>query len=216
MSSRRLTVAVVVIYVGSSIGALSAGCARSRTGDAKEELIRSLNLTDVDDYLYSVNEGATQTTSALTNRAAESLITLRDTTNLVLRYAAVADVKSNTKKLYRSEIRKQGSSLSFVATDLGTNTVVSQTIFPTAGPACFPAGQYDSVTACRAAFQCTPEGCPLQCEANRTCENQVAALTCCLKSGEIYSVHVVFLPDSRRCLARQVTPDLEGVVSRAN
>jgi hypothetical protein len=213
----RLTVAVVAMYVGLSLGTLSVGCARSPTADAKEELIRSFNVANVGDYLFSINEGVTETASALTNRSATGLITLRrDDIGLVLRYTAVVDERSKTKKLYRSDIRKQGDSLSFVATELGTNTVVSQTMFSSAGPACFPAGQFDSVTACRAAFQCTPEGCPLQCEADRTCDNRVAALTCCLKSGEIYSVHVLFAPDSRRCLARQLTPDLDGIVVGPN
>jgi hypothetical protein len=88
-------------------------------------------------------------------------------------------------------------------------------IFPTPGPACGPPGPFDSVAACLQDFDCTRRGA-IQCEANRTCEAQVAALTCCLKNGTILSIHLLIKPTKIQCLLNDLTPDLEGLVLSQN
>jgi len=184
----------------------------TRPADPKADLIRSLNGANVDGFHFSLNEEEGQTTTALTNKAAEKEITLRQAdSGLVLKYTLTADTKANTAKIYRSEITKQGSALGFSVTDLSTNEVLSRGAFPSPGPTCAPDGQFESVNACIAAFKCTNEG-PLLCEANRTCTAQPAALTCCLKNGQILSVHLIFNPTSPLCTLRAVIPDLGGLV----
>ena len=58
-------------------------------------------------------------------------------------------------------------------------------------------------------FNCENKGAFL-CEANRTCQPQFAALTCCLTNGQAFSVHLVVPPTRLRCLI--ALPDLEGLV----
>ncbi|MCA1408953.1 hypothetical protein I6F26_32840 [Ensifer sp. IC3342] len=190
--------------------------AQGKSLDAiKAELVRSLKGADVTDYLYSYSEEEAQTTSALTNKAVKDVVSLdKGASAVVLRYTRIEDKKSNTSKGYKSEIIKEGETLALVITDLNTDKVIQKKSFPTAGPACQPAGQFDSVNACIDEFNrsCTLR-CPLQTEANRTCENQFAALTCCLNDGSIISVHLIIPPDNWRCRLRDVVPDVEVVVS---
>ena len=203
-----------LFYALLALVALGSLFACGRVPDPRADLIRSLKGADVQGYLFSLNEGEAQTTSALTNSATEKVITLgKGDTGLVLRYARVEDKKTNTSKVYKSEITKQDGSLSLVVTDLATNGVVVKGSFPSAGPTCSPPGQFDSLTACIDEFNCTNKG-PLQCQANRTCDPQFAALTCCLKNGTTFSVHLIIRPDNRRCVLKDLTPDLEGLVLR--
>jgi hypothetical protein len=193
-------------------------CERAQIADRKAELIRTLKGADVQGYLFSFNEGETQTTAALTNKAVQNVIRLgkRDT-GVVLQYTRVEDNKNNTSKTYKSEITKQnGRPLRLVVTDLATNDVIEEGSFPDPGPACWgePPGQFDSINACIDAFNCTNRG-PLQCEANRTCKNQFAALTCCLTNGSSISVHLIIPPAAvsiKSCLLRSLTPELPGLV----
>src|SRR5262245_57797376 len=83
-------------------------CERAQIADPKADLIRALKGVDVQGYLFSFNEEENQTTSALTNKAVEDVITLgKKNTGVVLRYTRVEDKKTNTKTTYKSEITKQ-------------------------------------------------------------------------------------------------------------
>jgi hypothetical protein len=191
-------------------------CERPQITDRKAELIRTLKGADVQGYLFSFNEGETQTTTALTNKAVQNVISLgkRDT-GVVLQYTRVENNKNDTSKTYMSEITKQNGPLRLIVTDLETNDVIEEGSFPDPEPTCSgePPGQFDSINACVDAFNCTNRG-PLQCEANRTCKNQFAALTCCLKNGSSISVHLIIPPAvlTKACLLRNLTPELLGVV----
>jgi hypothetical protein len=210
MSIQRIVLSLLLVFIVDSLFACIA-----RTTDTRADLIRSLKGADVKDYLYSLNEEEAQTTSTLTNKAAKDVITLgKGTTGITLRVTRIDDKKSNASKSYKSEITKEGKTFALVITDLTNGQVIQKKFFPTAGPACQPAGQFDSANACIEEFNrnCTLR-CPLQNEANRTCDNQFAALTCCLKDGSIISVHLIIPPDNWRCRLRDVVPDLELVVS---
>lgn len=190
---------------------LAGSCSQPAT-DPKADLAASLQGADVEGYHFALSEDEAQTTSSLTNGTVRGLITLgRDDADLPLRYTKIEDKQAKTAKTYRSQIVKKGPSLSLVVSEVGTDTVVETKAFPPAGPACQPEGQFDSLEACIARFNCTSKGA-LLCEANRTCEPQFAALTCCLKNGQIFSVHLIYPPTSIRCQLRELVPDLEGLV----
>ena len=216
MSTEPVRVGFRAFVVVLAAGFLFA-CEKAQIADRKAELIGTLKGADVHGYLFSFNEGETQTTAALTNKAVQNVISLgKSDAGVVLQYTRVEDNKNNTSKTYKSEITKQNGPLRLVVTDLATNAVIEEGSFPDPGPACWgdPPGQFASINACIDAFNCTNRG-TLQCEANRTCKNQFAALTCCLTNGSSISVHLVIPPAAvsiKPCLLRSLTPELPGLV----
>jgi hypothetical protein len=210
MSIKPVRIGFHTLIALLAIGSLFA-CERAEIADSRADLIRSLKGADVRGYLFSLNEGEKQTTSALTNKAVQDVITLgKKDTGVVLRYTRVDDKNTNTSKTYKSEITKQNGSLALVVTELATGTVIETASFPVAGPACEPAGQFDSINACIDEFNCMNRG-PFQCEANRSCKPQFAALTCCLKNGSTISVHLIIQPViGRWCLLQSLIPELAG------
>jgi hypothetical protein len=197
----RLSVALIALV-------LVCSCDKSALEDPRGELLDSLEGANVEGYLFALKEDAARTTSSLTNRSVQDLVQLgeRDT-GTVLGYTRVKDNQTKAATTYRSEVVKKDSSLALVVTDLATDKVVDRREFPVPGPACEPL--FDSLAACVEEFNCTHKGA-LLCEANRTCEPQFAALTCCLKNGDIFSVHLIIKPTRIRC--QIVVPDLEGFV----
>lgn len=187
---------------------LVCSCDKTAPEDPRRELLDSLEGANVEGHLFAFKEDAARTTSSFTNRSVQDLVQLgeRDT-GMVLGYTRVEDNQTNAATTYRSEVVKKDSSLALVVTDLATDNVVDRRDFPVPGPACEP--QFDSLAACVEEFNCTHRGA-LLCEANRTCKPQLAALTCCLKNGDIFSVHLIIPPTRIRC--QIVVPDLEGFV----
>lgn len=176
--------------------------------DPRADLIDSLKGVDVEGYLFSLTESDAQTTASLTNRTANELVTLeRGDTTLPLRYTRITETEAATT--YRSELVKQGDSLTLAVTDLSTNKAIDEWRLPTPGPGCEP--KFESLQACIADFNCNQKGA-LLCEANRTCDPQFVGLTCCLTDGTAFSVHLVVNPDSPRCKFKDLIPDLEGLV----
>lgn len=192
------------------------GSCNTTKPDLKEELLRSLKGANVEDYLFAAEEDETQVITSLTNKAVRNLIRLdKGDANQILRYTSVRARNANAAKTYKTELSKTGNALTLLVTDLATGEVASKKTFPapeahhkvgTAGPPTF-----DSLEDCLKDFNCTRRGA-LQCEANRTCENQFAALTCCLTNGQCLSVHLIIRPTSFRCLLTGFIPDLEGIV----
>jgi hypothetical protein len=192
--------------------ALPSSCSKAPP-DPKEELTGALKGANVSGYVFALADTEDQRTSSLTNNALSTLITLGDEDAIVpLRYTRVVNKKDKTTNVYKTEVVKKGPALTLVVTDLA-GKVIDQRTIPPAGPNCEPQGQFDSLNACIEEFDCTKKG-GLQCQANRTCEPQFAALTCCLKNGSIFSVHLVIPPTkfTRACLLKDVIPDLEGLV----
>ena len=196
-----------------AIGLLSVGLLSSCTPakpDPREELIRSLHGANVDGFHLSTREDDTENVAALTNKAVRSLIRLDDRgANLVLKYTRVTDKTTNTARTYKTEVEKKGTAVSLLVTDVATNEVVSREGFP--APTTRHGNGFDSLEECLQDFNCEHRG-KLQCEANRTCKDQFAALTCCLNNGQCFSVHLVIRPTSLRCQLRAVMVDLEGLV----
>jgi hypothetical protein len=187
---------------------LCCSCEKPAPSDPRAELLGSLKGANVEGYLFAFEEDKAGTKSSLTNPAVRDLVQLgQGDSETVLGYTRVEDNRTNAATTYRSEVVKKGESLALEITDLATDRVVDQGTFPVPDPSCEP--QFETLAACVAQFNCDHKGA-LLCEANRTCKPQFAALTCCLTNGQIFSVHLVIPPTSRRC--QIVVPDLEGFV----
>ena len=207
----RATSCLLFVWLG--FGLLSS-CTTAMP-DAREDLRRSLKGADVKDYVLTVNDDDAETREALTNPAVRNVITMdRGTPNVVLRYTRVHDKKTNTRKTYRAEAVRSGNEITLVVTNVATNEVVSKRTFPAPQRHATAAGSpptFKTLADCIGDFNCTRGGA-LQCEANRTCQNQFAALLCCLDNGQCISVHLVINPTSPRCQFLGVIPGLEGLV----
>jgi len=183
--------------------------------DQKESLIQSLKGENVEGYNFETKEDPSEEIAALTNGAVRDLIKLdSDRASVVLRYTRVVDKKANRTSTYKTEINKDGASLTLRATDMATKEVVLNKTFPVPESTSMAGGEgpnFDTISDCLKEFECTSGGA-LQCEANRTCEDQYAALDCCLTNGQCFSVHVIVRPTTWRCKLSEVTPDIEGVV----
>ena len=202
-----------------AIGLLSLGlvcsCKTTTAPDPRQDLVNSLKGANVEGFLFATNEDEAQVVVSLTNSDVRTLIKLDSAaSNLVLRYASVREKNTNTTRTYKTEVTKAGTALTLLVTDIATGEVVSRKTFPaletphTDTPA-LPT--FDSLEDCIKDFNCTRRGA-LECEANRTCEDQFAALTCCLKNGQCFSVHMIIRPTSLRCRLIGFLPDLEGLV----
>jgi hypothetical protein len=192
--------------------ALATSCSKGPP-DPKDELTGELKGANVSGYAFALAETEDQKTSSLTNSAISKLVTLgNEDATVPLRYTRVENKKDKSTNVYKTEVLKKGDTLTFAVTDLA-GKVIDQRAIPPAGPNCEPPGQFDSLAACIEEFDCTKKGA-LQCQANRTCEPQFAALTCCLKNGTAFSVHLVIPPTkfTRVCLLKDLVPDTEGFV----
>ncbi|MEK6322270.1 MAG: hypothetical protein AABN33_11355 [Acidobacteriota bacterium] len=192
------------------------GSCKTTMPDPRQDLLRSLKGANVEGYHFATEEDETQVIASLTNSAVRNLITLDSgATDLVLRYTSVKDKNTNTTRTSKTEVIKTGTALTLLVTDIATGEVVSRKPFPAAEShkktdTTGPPPTFDSLEDCIKDFNCTRRGA-LQCEADRTCENQFAALTCCLKNGQCFSVHLIIRPTRLRCLIA-VFPNFEGLV----
>ena len=178
--------------------------------DQKQELLRTLKVKNLRGYHFSLKEDGNQVVASLTNSAVQNLINLdRAGKGLILSYTKVKDKKKKTTRTFKSEVKTDGSSVTILVRDLITNRIVSKNLFPP--PTMHHDSDFQTLEQCIQDFRCKHGG-ELQCEANRTCKPQFAALTCCLKDGTCYSVHLVFHPTSLRCQILSNVPVLEGLV----
>ena len=193
---------------------LVASC-KATPPDPRADFARALKGANVEGYQFATREDDAFVVTSLTNPAVRAVLRLGDAQRTPLQYTRVLDRKANTERLYRTDVVRDGATLTLVVTDLATDAVVSDRAFPapedddTTPPT--PTAGYDTLEQCTADFNCEHGG-RLQCAANRSCQDQLAALTCCLKSGDCYSVHLVIKPTAPRCVIRDMVPPLEGLV----
>lgn len=179
--------------------------------DPRAELIGSLEGADVEGYLFSLDEEQGRTTTSLTNPAVHEVVRLGEgDPGVVLRYSRVENRDERASDVFRTEVLRREAALALAVTDLATGEIVDEWPFPD-GPACEQ--KFDSIAACIHEFNCASRG-SLLCEANRTCNPQLAGLTCCLEDGTIVSVHLIVVPTAPRCQLRDVLLDAELVLSR--
>lgn len=176
----------------------------------KEDLINAIEGNDLGGFYYSVEEDENQVVASFTNSDIENVIIMDYNTNLVdLKYTLIKEKKSNTKNYYKSEIVKTNGRLSLIITDIYADSIVMSKDFPDLG-----LGQNDSIISspnhktlqeCIEEFNCTRSPA-LQCEANRTCKDQFASITCCLSDGQCFSVHFVISPTTFKCRIKNLRP----------
>ena len=209
---RKTTFCLAVVLL--SLG-LVWSC-KTTTPDPRGELVRSLKGEDVEGFHFATEEDESQTVVSLTNSAVRNLITLdNSTTNLVLKYTLVKEKKASAKRTYKTEVVKTGTELTLVVTDIVTGEVVSRTTFPEPEPHNLSGGPptFDTLEECIEDFYCTTAPA-LQCEANRTCEDQFPGIFCRLKNGELISVHFIIKPTTLICKLSVVIPNLGVFVLR--
>lgn len=203
--ARRIPVALLalaLLFFGSAASASDAE--KAPAYGEKNEYVKG--------HISTVTEDDTHVISSQRIDATRDPITLgKDATSLVLGTKSITDKKTGTTSSYRTEALRKDTSLSLAVTDLATGRLIETHPFPAAGPGCSPAGEFDSLNACVSAFHCD-KGAELLCEANSTCRPQFAALTCCLKDGTAFSVHLVIKPTRIRCQLQDLVVDLEGLV----
>jgi hypothetical protein len=164
-------------------------------------------------YHFSLQEDENKVVASLTNSAVRKPIDLnRSGADLILGYTQVKDKKKRTTRTFKSEVKTDGSSVAIIVRDLATNRVISKDSFPSPIRHDHPGDTgFETLEQCIQDFRCKHGG-ELQCEANRTCKTQFAALTCCLNNGNCFSVHLVFPPNSLRCQILSNVLPLEGLV----
>lgn len=201
-----LTIALLSLILVNSCQPPASGAK-----DEKDELVRSLKGANVEGFHFATQENESQEVSSLTNSAVSNLIKFDEaTTNVVLRYTSIKNKETNTTNTYKTEIVKTGTALDFLITDIATGEAIFKKTLPpitnTDNPPAF-----DSFEACINNFNCKNQSA-LQCEANRTCEPQFAALICCRTDGQCISVHLVIRPNTTKCKLRDLVPDLDGIL----
>lgn len=180
--------------------------------DPKAELTTALKGADVSAFDFERKEDDTQIVSSFTNRNLKNVVRLEPgTNNLVLKYTSVKDKARNTTTTSKTELTRSENALAIVVTDFNTGAAISKDNFPVAQPH-DPAGPtFDSLEDCINDFNCKRKG-ELLCEANRTCKDQYAALTCCLKNGQCFSVHLIIRPTRLLCKLLDVIPNFDSFV----
>ncbi len=207
--------ALCCVFLFLFLGPVSS--CKTSVPDLKGDLVRSLKGANVEGFHFATEEDESQRVASLTNSVVRELVNLDSgPPNLVLRYASVKDKKTNITTTNKTEIVKTGAVLALLVTDIATGETVSRTEFPApeVHQPSDPSGSpptFDTLEACIADFNCTRRGA-LECEANRTCEDQFAALTCCLEGGQCFSVHLIIRPTTLKCRLSAVTPNFEGMV----
>ena len=181
--------------------------------DQKQELSRALKVKNVKGYHFSLQEDENKIIASLTNSAVRKPINLNKAgTDLILSYSQVKDKKKRTTRAFKSQVKTDGSSVAIIVRDLVTNRVISKNPFPSPTPHDHDGDTgFETLEQCIQDFRCKHGG-ELQCEANRTCKTQFAALICCLNNGNCFSVHLVFHPNTLRCQILSNVPQLEGLV----
>ncbi|MBM3734418.1 MAG: hypothetical protein FJW39_01410 [Acidobacteria bacterium] len=193
--------------------AFTISCTAPAPQDPRQQLTQSLRGVDVAGYNFSMQEDESQSVASLTNGAVRKLITLEPATQSVtLKYASTKDLKTNAVRITRTEAVRAESGLELRATDIASGEILVRHRFPqvdhTPTP---PQPTFDSLEQCIADFHCK-QGATLLCEANRTCQTQFAGITCRLKSGDTFSVHLIIQPTAPRCTLAGLMADFEGLV----
>lgn len=209
ISSKRSSFACLSLMTLLMLCLLPSCNRTATTGNAKEDLVRTLGNTNLTGFDYQSTENDAQLITSFTNSNVKNVIRLDGGTNSsVLKYTTVKDKAKNTSTTYKTELSRSGNSLTMLVTDYATGSVVSKDAFPT------PTRHeptFDSLEDCINDFNCKHRGA-LLCEANRTCKDQFAALTCCLKNGQCFSVHLVVRPTRILCQLLPWITDFEAAV----
>jgi len=185
--------------------ALALICTSAVPAFADDELLRALGDAKPADYAFATSDDEEQATASLTYRGLRERVTMSGT-KLILKVARVTDKKSGVARIYRTEILRVKDAVTLRISDVDTGEVILDRLAPP--PVHGGGGDFDE---CFRNFECNLRG-PLQCEADRTCEPQVVAVTCCDDQGNCISVHFIVRPQAVRCALRDLVPNLDNGV----
>jgi len=189
---------VIRAYILLMLLVVTSSCENS----IKNELFSSIENEKVEEFYYSSEENNEQIVASLTNKTVMKPINFeKNTANLILKYTLVKEKKSNTKKVYKTEIIKKNKDLELLVTDLSSNKLVSKTKLSKPQPhnSHDDTNTSESIDDCISDFYNSETACILQSRANQTCENQFAALFCCLDNNDCYWVHLIIKPTTWKC-----------------
>ena len=183
------------------LGAL-AGCATSND-------FRGSRPPDAQDFVYSSAATEDFYAESLTNPAAVNLTPLpKGTTSVVVGYKRIYDRRADSVRIYKTEARRSGKLVTFEVTDVATGAPVLS-FGRVIADVKFPSGDTNS---CIKAFLCEHSS-QLQCEANRTCKDQLWAIDCPIDPQTTVSVHGFIAPNTVLCQSiSEVVDRFQGLV----
>lgn len=193
-----LLISLALISTCLSKGPIESNAQSIKT-DPREELVRSLKGANVKGFDFATNENDAQARAILMNSAAKDLIRLGNSdTNLVLQYTSVKNKKTNTTKIFKTEIVKRGKSLSLVITDLGNQMISKQMSLVEDDDEKIPPFN-GTKEDCFKNFNCGSRRAAIQCEVNRTCESVSVHFACCEPLGDCTNYVVLISPTPPYC-----------------
>jgi hypothetical protein len=181
--------------------------------DPMEELLLRLKGKNVRGYYFGFQEFEDKTVASLTNSITRKLINLdRLGPEVTLGYSLIKDKIKGTSEIFKCEVVRKESSVSVIVRDLATDKIISETS-PSVSVEDHHIGSpdTDTTTKCQQDFLCKYGG-EIQCEANRTCQDQWYSLICWFDQNNGVSIHAPIRPNTLRCQIMSNIPSLEGIV----
>ena len=179
------------------------GCTKPTPEMPKDQLHELSGNPSMDNFVESQTESKDYLVRHLNNTTLPEFVDLNSTKGeTVIQYTSVT--KKGDKPVYSKTILEQKEkSARLAVVDLQTGKASWEKEFPIGGiiTDSLTLTKFSSLQACIDDFMCKHQ-CELEALANKTCETQFAALTCCLTNNQCFSVHLVFPPTSFRCLIR--------------
>jgi hypothetical protein len=183
-----------------------------QAADPKAGLVQATKGADLKGYTFASYEDGTVKTASFTNGGVRDGITLKNDGTVVLKYETIEDKKKNSVTTRRTDMVRNGRSLNFLITDLGTNQVLDRqsVSIPNDDGGTGGGGGTGNLPLCsdaRRDYECRQQPF-LQCEANRTCRIQRGGYSCCETPGQnCMVVDTIVVPNTPRCLFRYVAVD---------
>jgi len=204
---KRITLFAIV-----SLCFVVASC-RQAPPDPKAELVAAAKGADLKGYTFTSHEDDAQATASFTSTGVTTGITLKGDGTVALKYESIRDKQKNSITMQRTDMVRNGRTLTFVVTDLGTSqTVDRQSItIPDRtggnGGGGVGNGGFPLCSDAIRDYLCRQKPL-LQCEANRTCRIQRGGYECCETPGQnCIAVDTIVVPNNPRCSVRNVSLD---------
>ena len=178
-------------------------CKAPAPEEPKDEFLELSGNPSRDKFVESEMESKDYTVRRFNNLDLAEFVDLNNEKGeIIIQYTAVA--KTGDKPMQTKTILESKENFARLAVvDLVSGSAVWEKKFPIVDTQTdsLTIQKFSSLQACIDDFMCKNQ-CELEALANKTCETQFAALTCCLSNGQCFSVHLVFPPTSIRCLIR--------------
>jgi hypothetical protein len=196
--------------------AIIYSCTPSAPEKTEDEFLKLSGNPSRDNFIESTTESKDYTIRRFSNISISELLDLNaQKGETILQYTAVT--KTGEQPVYtKTIVETKDKSARLAVVDLSSGKATWEKEFPIVDMKTdsLTRQTYNSLQACIDDFMCKHQ-CELESLANKTCETQFAALTCCLANNQCFSVHLVFPPTSIRCLIRppfDLPSHLKGLV----